>query len=87
MNIFWNRVHTPHLIYHPGYSSFPVSYTYHIKPIYFQYSPPASTSHHYPLHPVYPTHSTQHSYPGNNVYKTPFFKQFNHIVKAQTWES
>ncbi|MDM5189295.1 hypothetical protein QUF99_18900 [Bacillus sp. DX4.1] len=84
MNIFLNRMHVPHLIFHPLYGSYPIVHTY-IKPIYYQYVPTTSASS-YSMHSV-PSNPVHNSLPGNNVYGSPFYKHFNHIVKAQIWDS
>lgn len=82
MNIFWNRMPLPHLIYSPLYSTYPIVHT--IKPIYYQSLPPASTFP-YTSHSVSsnPLHNPS---PGQHVYGSPFFKHFNHIVNGKVWE-
>lgn len=78
MNIFPHRIHFPYLSYHPVYSHFPVSYVYHIKPIYIHLLPKKPTSYQPFIH---------NSYNGNGIYTTPFYKHFNHIVTAKMWEN
>lgn len=76
-----NRTYSPYLSYRPVYGHFPISYIYHINPIHIQNFPKYSTPDYF-----LPPH-IQHSYPVSSIYTTPFYKNFNHIITAKTWDN
>ncbi|PEY39468.1 hypothetical protein CN354_08675 [Bacillus cereus] len=83
MNVFVQRIHEPSLIFHSPSSSH--SYTkVFIHPIYTQsFKLPIAPYQQVQYIPSAPVHHFSY---GPILYGSPFFKHFNHIVKAQVWD-
>ncbi|AIK39619.1 hypothetical protein COM13_09755 [Bacillus pseudomycoides] len=83
MNVFTERIHEPSLIFHSPYSSHAYTKVF-VHPMYIQvYEQPFAPQSQVQL---IPSVAMYNFFYGPILYGSPFFKHFNHIVKAQIWD-